>query len=188
MPNNKFENTEKIWNFIQNYTPSKILDYKGTAISSPETKEVLIKSYDDLTTKDVNIPTIFEYPVKGEYKRINPYVKYDNSKISKKDYRNIVDHELYHVVKPRNFSKEFRPDVDPDEFLDITANDDFLEYLLSSNAEEFNARLIQIKNHNEITDGSKMFSGKELKGMFENYIKDGGMDNNMLDLYSIITD
>lgn len=97
--------------------------------------------------------------------------------LSKAQIRQILDHELGHLI-----DKKYRP-----EFLDNSTKLFMDQDRYLSNASELAQRVGQIKSALGITDGSKTFTGSELEKMFKDYLSNSSnIDNAISDTYKRI--
>jgi len=183
---NKFNDTEKVWDFIQKYTPAKITysEYPSPAKANPVMNLVIMR--DKIRNIDVNIEPYYPRYNSDGVDIGNPFAKYDYDEITREDFRNIIDHELYHIVEKNRWTDHRLPEINIKDFMKF--DDDFTNMLSNDNGDELAARIVQIKNHHKVFDGQKQFSGEEYKKMFEKYIQDRAMDNNISDLYYAVKD
>lgn len=97
--------------------------------------------------------------------------------LSKTQIRQILDHELGHLI-----DKKYRS-----EFLDNSTKLFMDQDPYLSNASELAQRVGQIKSALGITDGSKTFTGQELEQMFKEYLSNpNNIDNAISDTYKRI--
>lgn len=179
---NNFKDYEKVWDFVQKYTPAKIIrsKYPSPAKANPSMNLIIMR--DNIKYQDINTPPFYRDDFNNVVK--NPFVK--NGNISKDDYRNIIDHELYHLIEKNRWTEHYIPETN---LLDFMIDDnDLVRMLIDNNGDELAARVVQVKNHNKVSDGKRTFSGEEYKKMFEKYIEDGAVDNNIFDTYESISD
>ena len=146
----------------------------------------LVIMRDKIRNIDVNIDPYYPKYNSDGIDIGNPFAKYDYDEITREDFRNIIDHELYHIVEKNRWTDDSLPKINIKDFMKF--DDDFTSMLSNDNGDELAARVVQIKNHHKVFDGRKQFSGEEYKKMFEKYIQDGAMDNNMSDVYYAVKD